>query len=247
MANDNDILEYRPTIAYDEPDAKPGDIDPYIEESKHDAQISLQTKAKSLAKSVNALATAIQARVDLKAAEAEVKLDKNTDAAIIASMKRMFGHDAIDPTVITYEQYKSCKERMRKKGEELGQRTAITPESLNDVQQKIESSGVSLSEFTGLGKAGTPEARNGGLRPELQKDGQLIEPIDVAQLQAYLVRIFVNAVWGKFLLPIFEQVPGMEGILPDQLAEIPPDGYSAQELVNLGIPVIGYEKSKADK
>ena len=52
----------------------------------------------------------------------------------------------------------------------------------------------------------------------------------------------MNAIWEKFFLPIFGELPVIGELLPEQLVEIPEDGYSAQEMVNLGIPVFGYPK-----
>jgi len=245
-----DVLSYRPNISFVEPDQQPGVITPIPEEVQVEEIKELRDKTKSLASAVNSLATAIQAKADLKAKDMVIKLDPVVDAAVVASVKRMFGHEKINPYEITYAQYKQCKERMREKGEALGARMAISAEDLAEIKNATSSpagSAVTIPPFTQLGGYNTEAAKNGGLRPELQKQGQVIEPIDMEVLQAYLVRIFVNAIWEKFFYPLFKDLPVVGELLPEELVEIPKDGYSAEELVALGVPVFGYDKPEQEK
>jgi hypothetical protein len=254
-----DILSYRPNIEFVEPEQEPGVIEPIPEPTQAEEVQELRDKVKTLAKAVNVLAAAVQAKVDIKAKNMIIKLDPKADAAVVASFKRMYGHEKINPYEITYEQYKKCKERMREKGESLGQRTALKEEDIQAVKDKISRPTSSLAgtatqdnvllneqagpqPFNQLGGYNTEAARNGGLRPELDSNAQVIEPIDMEVLQAYLVRIFVNAIWEKFFLPLFEGLPVVGDLMPEQLVEIPADGYSAEELVALGVPVFGYPK-----
>lgn len=248
------ILSYRPNITFVEPEHISGEIEAEVEPAEQAEEIQeMRGKAKSLANAVNTLAAAVQAKADIKAKDMVIKLDPVADAATVASMKRMYGHEKINPYEITYDQYKRCKERLREKGEELGERMVISTEDLQKVRDAISRPTGSLpgsdsvlegivEPFNQLGGFNTEAARNGGLRPELQDDAQIIEPIDMEVLQAYLVRIFVNAIWEKFFLPLFGSLPVIGELLPEQLVEIPSDGYSAEELVSLGVPVIGYPK-----
>jgi len=249
-----DILAYRPKINFVEPDIEPGEILAKEEPPQREEISNTREKVKGLAKAVNTLATAVQARVDQKAKDMIIQLDPVTDAAVVQSVKRMYGHEpGMNPNQITYTQYKECKERMRKKGEELGARMKITEEDLAEARNKISAPTgavtASITEgylpniknpFVQFGGANTPAASNGGLRPELNKKAMIIDPIDMDVLQSYLVRIFVNAIWEKFIRPVFPDF--VKDILPEELAEIPADGFSAEELVALGVPVFGYEK-----
>lgn len=248
-----DILSYRPNITFVEPDQQPGEIEAIEEAEQAEEVQDLRDKAKRLASAVNTLAAAVQAKADIKAKDMVIKLDPVADAAVVASVKRMYGHEKINPYEITYDQYKRCKERMREKGEELGERMTISTADIQKIKDAVSSPSSSLpgsdsvlegltEPFSQLGGFNTEAARNGGLRPELQDKAQIIEPIDMEVLQAYLVRIFVNAIWEKFFLPLFGSLPVIGELLPEQLVEIPSDGYSAEELVSLGVPVIGYPK-----
>ena len=250
---DRSILSYRPNITFVEPEHKPGEIEALPEPDQAEEVQDLRDKAKRLANAVNTLAIAVQAKADIKAKDMVIKLDPVADAAVVASMKRMYGHEKINPYEITYEQYKGCKDRLREKGEELGERMIISNDDIRKVKDAVSRPTGSLpgsqsvtegvvKPFTQLGGFNTEAAKNGGLRPELQNNAQIIEPIDMEVLQAYLVRIFVNAIWEKFFLPIFGSLPVIGELLPEELVEIPSDGYSAEELVSLGVPVIGYPK-----
>lgn len=276
------ILSYRPNISFVEPEQQPGFIEPIEEPIQTEEVQDVRDKVKRLAKAVNQLAASIQAKADIKSKNMTIKLDPIVDASVVASMKRMYGHEKIDPYQITYAQYKKCKERLREKGEELGKRMIVSPEDLQKVKDSVtkptssfEGRAFKLEEvfgndlaaekirqsienkppsaqltgdqidnlpFTQLGGFNTKEAKNGGLRPELQDKGIVIPPIDMEVLQAYLVRIFVNAIWEKFVYPLFSQLPVVGELMPEQLVEIPADGFSAQELVDLGVPVLGYPK-----
>ena len=235
-----DILSYRPNISFVEPAQEPGTIIPIETPVQLEQVESLQEEVKILAKAVNMMATAIQARADEKAKTLSIALDPSVDAAVVASVKRQFGHEKINAQEITYAQYKYCKDRLRERGEELGQRTTITPEALAKAAQTVSRPGQDLSAVTQLGGYNTAAAKNGGLRPELQENARVIDPIDMDKFQAYIVQIFVNAIWEKFILPAFPDF--VKSALPKQLCKIPADGFSAEQLVSMGVPVFGYEK-----
>lgn len=279
-----DILSYRPNIAFVEPEQQPGFIEPIEIPTQIEEVQDLRDKAKRLAKAVNTLASAVQARADIKSKDMVIKLDPSADAAVVASVKRMYGHEDINPYEITYDQYRRCKERMREKGEELGERMIISPEDIQKVKDSVTKPASSFGgravatslddifgndpaaqnikqvleekpptaqltadqidapPFNQLGGYNTEDAKNGGLRPELQDKGVVIPPIDMELLQAYLVRIFVNAIWEKFVYPLFKNLPIVGELLPEQLVTIPADGFSAEDLVELGVPVFGYPK-----
>jgi hypothetical protein len=261
------ILSYRPRIEFIEPDQTPGKIEAIAIPAQREEVQDLRDQVKSLAKAVNTLAAAVQAKADIKAKNMVIKLDPITDAAVIASVKRMYGHTKINPLEITYEQYRQCKERMRQKGEELGERMIVSEEAIKAIKDAVtkpsaslagvmdipdkpsyaQSSADAVQAFNQFGGYNTEESSTGGLRPELQEQGVVIPPIDMDVLQAYIVRIFVNAVWEKFVYPLFKELPIVGELLPVQLVEIPSDGYSAEDLVSLGVPVFGYPKPEQPK
>lgn len=238
---DRDILAFRPNIRYIEPDQQPGEIDPITPDSTQLETIQAErARLKQLAKAINALATATQAKADEKAKGMAIKLDPKVDATVIAAMKRMYPDD--DPTQITYDQYRECKERMIDKGRELGQKVLTTEED-------VLAAAASMNRETAaqMGGYGTTDARDGGLRPELDTKAQIIEPLDMDEFQDFLIRILVNFIWKNFIRPILPLPPGIGLMMvPEQIASYP-NGMTTGDLVSMGIPILGEKKKKQEE
>ena len=125
---DNDsrnILEQRPEINFVEPEVRPAEIKagPELETVENTVQDIHQLVA--LAEAVETLAAVVQARVDIKAENMIIKLDPSIDAQTIAAMRRMYPDD--DPTRISYENYRQCKENVRIKGAALADQGLSLP------------------------------------------------------------------------------------------------------------------------
>jgi hypothetical protein len=155
-------------------------------------------KLKALAQSVNVLAAAIQARADERAKDMTIVLDPLVDQDAIQAMRRHFPDNTA--TVITFDQYKSCKEEVRLTGEEIGKQFIVTSQDVQDKRDEVTAGG--LQAQTQLGGFNTPEAKTGGLRPELNRRNFVIPPIDIERLQIDLICILVNFIWKNFLKPL---------------------------------------------
>lgn len=209
------ILNYRPNIAYVEPPTQelPPPSIPFGLQPQ-DAEARVQ-KVKSLADAVNVLATAVQAKVDTKAANIVIKLDPIVDAATISAMQRAFP-DA-DPNSISYDQYRAAKDQIRLYADKVAQKPHVSPDAIAAAKQQLNAG------TTQIGGWGTPEAANGLLRPELEPLAQVVEPLDVNKFQNYLIRILVNFIWKHFIRPILKAAIPLGGgnLLPKQLVSLP--------------------------
>ena len=207
---DQDILSFRPNIEYVEPDQQPGEITPISEDKPQlEDLIAQRTEIKQLAKAVESLATAVQAKADERAKGMVIALDPQIDYQTIQAMKRIYPND--NPNEITYEQYRSCKEGILARGKMLGQQGAITIDNVRDATRNASSSERGMTQ---LGGYNTLDSSNGGLRPELRKKGRIIEPIDLEEFQLNLMCILVNKLWKMFIKPIIP-LP----LLPDSLCK----------------------------
>lgn len=215
-----DLLAYRPQINFVEPEVLPGEIEPLEDPVQLEDIAAERKKVRQLAKAVNALATATQARVDERAKGIIINLDPKVDAQAIMAMRRKFPDS--DPTQITYAQYKECKENMRKKGEEIGKKATISPQ---DVEKALQDQAAAAAgefapgNFNQLGGYNTPAAIDGGLRPELNTNAQIIEPLDIDEFQDIMMKVLVNFLWKNFIKPVIPLPPGVPG-LPDTLVSV---------------------------
>ncbi len=232
-----ELLAYRPDIQFVEPEVEPGEIEPVEAPVQLEDIEAERQKVKQLAKAVNALATAVQARVDGRAKGMVIKLDPSVDAHAIAAMRRLYPDD--DPTKITFEQYRSCKEDMREQGEAIGKQASITPKQVEKaIQDQAARAAVGAGgTFTQFGGFNTPEAINGGLRPELDKNSHIIPPLDIPKFQDIMIKILVNFLWTMFILPAVAGIPGAKSVLPKELVEVP-EGM-VDMMKGVGIAVLG--------
>lgn len=205
------IIEFRPNIAFVEPEVVSPPIDPVDEPQVEEAPVE---QIKQLANAVDVLAAAIQARVDDKAKDMVIDVDPDVDIGVVQAMERHFPDN--NPLEITYDQYKECKDNLLAMGEEIGKQAIIAPEEVALVKDdaikanKNESSLVAAQ----MGGFGTPDAARGNLRPEVQKRGQIIKPLDIKKLQLSLICILVNFIWKNFILKALDKAdpPGLPSL-----------------------------------
>lgn len=215
--NSRDILTFRPTINFVEPDAVGEDPVPQSEGLQLEDVLAERRSLVNLAKSVNTLATAVQARADDRAKGMEVTLDENVDADAIAAMRRQFPDE--DPNRITHAQYRECKDKIRSLGEAVGRKGAIDPDEVKIAADRIAEG----QAFTELGGFNTPGSRTGGLRPEL--DGRLVilPPLSMAEFQINIICILVNFIWKNFIKKTIEDssppVSTVFKLMPDRLCD----------------------------
>lgn len=195
--NDRDLLSFRPKIDYVEPDIKPGLIDPIVEDVPQLEDIeNRRRQVVRLAKAVDTLSAFLQARADEKAKDLKIKLDPAIDAAAIQAMARKF--PGSDPTQITYQQYRSCKDNMRDTGLNVARQALVT----SDDVAKVRDDAVNIQNLK-PGGYNTEAANNGGLRPELDRKMRIIEPLDIKDIQIKLICILVDFIWKNFILKAF--------------------------------------------
>ena len=240
-----DLLSYRPDIMFIEPEAEEQEIEAVVSPTQIEDIQQKRQEVKQLAKAVNALATTLQARADERAKGMYIHLDPKVDAAAVQAMKRLYPND--DPTKITYDQYKQCKERMRENGEAIGKKVIITTEDIIAARDQaaaiaaINDEEAAKGAYNQLGGWNTDEARTGMLRPEVNTKLQVVEPLDMAEVQDILLKILANFLWKYFIRPQIPLPPGTPG-LPERLVDV--DMAVVNSLLAAGIDVPGYKKGK---
>lgn len=222
---DRGILEFRPEIQFVEPDAEPATPNPVpvpVERLQLEDVEAERERIKKIAKAVNALAVATQARLDERAKDMKIKLDLNADQDVIQAMRRRYPND--DPTEITYQQYRNCRNNIRNKGVEIAGQATTTPDLVAAARDAALAAGPNAG--TQLGGYGTEEAATGQLRPELNTRATIIPPLNVEEFQIDMICILVNFIWKIFIKPIFKPIaipppfgPSLADLLPDQLCD----------------------------
>jgi hypothetical protein len=211
-SSDRDILNYRPEIVFVEPEAEievpVGETPlPTLEEDKKSwedlGRMALLSKL---------LADVFQDKISRKVGDFTIGLDPNNDAAVIAAMARKYPE--ADPTKITYQQYRECREGMRDRSDSMA--NALGPDENLIKEMRMNPMKSQLDAF-GLN---TPNARQGLLRPDLEKYNQVVEPIDLESFQDALIRRLMNLLWKKFVKPALRPLipPPMDEIIPDEIA-----------------------------
>jgi hypothetical protein len=214
------ILEFRPQINFVEPEVQPGVIDPITPDQPQleDAYDDVE-ELRKLADAVNTLATALQSKVDEIAVDVKMAVTDDDDV-VQQAMERMFPDD--DPTILTYQQYKHCKDHILQEGINIGDQLIITPDEIgafkDDAKKALDNE--SSRSVTQMGGFGTPENADGRLRPELQTRGQVIKPLKYKKLKAKLLCMLANMIWKKFVRPAFGisvAGVGVQRLLPKRL------------------------------
>lgn len=168
-----DILDFRPHLELTEPEQI--EVPPPAPSDKVSID-QIRTELDGVIKSyerIEKLADIAQLKVDVRARGFEINLDPNVDAHVVQALKRAFP-DRPNHIKISFDDYRHCIEEMSKSTE------AKTPTPMPDFDPS--SLGAIRTDFAGLGK---PDGLN---RPELDKDAQIIQPIDLVAFQADAVR-----------------------------------------------------------
>jgi hypothetical protein len=256
---DKGLLAYRPDIRFIEPDVQPGEITPVSLPTQIEDIQDRRGRVKRLASAVNALATATQARVDEKAKGLVIKLDPAVAAmrAIYPNDNPL--EITYDQYKNCKERMRLAGEALGKKAsispdeveEALENASADAASASSSASSALVATGASTEDgvssarapagptgrsaaigtFNQMGGYNTTDATNGGLRPELDQDARIVEPLDVGEFQDIMIKILINFLWKMFLKPAIP-VPG----LPNELVKVP------KEYVGMlkGISVLGY-------
>lgn len=209
-----DILEFRPNIAFVEPEVvsvAPTPVPAPLESSAIKQEVD-QTVA--LAKAVDTLAAAVQARADLRAEGMVIALHPGADDAAIAAMRRLYPGD--NPNEINYDQYRNCKDQQLEHGVNVAKNAVISEDEIKEAKEDP----LNTNQIAGFGSA---DAANGSLRPELNSRAQLVPVLDMKETQDLLIRHFANFVWKSFIKPIIP-LP----FLPDKIAKVPKNSQAEQ-------------------
>ena len=168
---ENRILNYKPTIEYEEPVQIQEEQSVPFEKT---GLAEIRNRTQDLIsgyQSVRDLVVLAKKRIDDRVAVGggmEVKLDPKVDSTAIAALQRCFPN-ATDYTKITYEQYKTCLVRQAK----MGQLAPQVVQSDVDLAKKNPLQ----TEFGGLAN------QMGENRPEVSSPAGNIKPVDTQQLQ----------------------------------------------------------------
>lgn len=238
------ILSYRPNINYVEPEATEPVIDPITLDEPNIDEVTKEIEAiKALADNVGVLATAVQAVIDARCKNVAVKLDPRVDFATIQAMRRLYPDS--DPYLITYDQYRKCKENLYNAGLDIAKQTTITTDQVNkEIDRATQSATGSNSNnasgsLANFGGWGDPDAKIGGLR--IGDFGKIIDGIDMEEMQFDLIKILVNYIWKEWIRPI---IPFGDS-LPEKICDENP--VLAKSLAKSGAPVLGEENKKQEK
>lgn len=164
------VLNYRPTIDFVEPEQVDLDEDavPPSEEVTIDTLRDRTQKLINGYRAVAKLADLAQTRVDQRAATMKVKLDPVKDQITIAAVKRCFPEKA-DPTEITYDDYKSCVQKM--------QDNAPAPPAVTAEAIRAATSDPFRTDFGGFSN------QQGENRPEISSPAASVQPLDLGAFQ----------------------------------------------------------------
>jgi len=204
------ILKFRPKIDFVEPEQEEVPIEPIKPKVEFEEIKDRRKKIKAYANALNTLAQVVQGLIDDSADGVTIELNPGVDVAAIQSMRRTYP-DAL-ASRITYAQFKQCEDNKRKHAEEVSQKSTISQDEVAKAREDLIR-----NKDVPIGGIGTPEAENGGLRPELDKRNQLVEPIDLDSFQDEMIKVFVNHIWKNFFLSILGLIPFASDILPDEL------------------------------
>ena len=198
-SNDSDILNYRPEINFVEPEFV-GEVP--LTPEPIETLTTIQDKWNDLDKMAKAgklLAEALQTRIDDKVRGFYISLDSKVDRAVIDALQRKFPN--ADPSRITYEQYKGCREAMRDKGGALASELSPDWDKIKEIRSNSDQSQLDFFDIN------SPGALDGtAFRPDLQDKGQVIEPIDPDEFQDILIKKLMNLLWSKFIKPVVSAV-----------------------------------------
>lgn len=175
-----DILTFRPKINFIAPETE--DIsDQTISEKDAALQENTIEQARKRTealisgyKQLNELAKLTQQRIDNRVAATggvQVKLDQKKDNPVMAAMRRRFPQE--DPSIITYEVYKQCLQKLR------NQAPAIPQVQLEDIKKaKLDPYRTNFGGYSN---------QNGENRAEISSPANTVDPVDLSAFQSAAV------------------------------------------------------------
>lgn len=199
--NSKNLLNFRPKIEYVEPPPEHEEPNPIVEPKVDNFQGP--ERLYNLANAVDVLGATLQARINERSKNIKIRLDPKVDAATIMAMKHLFGEEEF----ITYDQYRQCREKLCKYGSDLAKKTATSEEEVEMARAKLRA-GLTAADLDG--------ATDGGLRPELSKKAQVIEPIDIVEFQAELIKLLEREIWKTMIYKPFKKIPGIGSLIPKE-------------------------------
>jgi hypothetical protein len=170
------ILNFRPKIRYIEPEQV--DLDDQevgvtaIEKPTIDSLRDRTQQVISGYRASAALADLAQKRIDSRVSSAggmQIKLDPVKDHAVVAAMKRRFP-DKEDPTVITYDDYRACLDKMNTNSPVP---PAVTTADIQSAKNNPNK--------TGFGGYDNQQGEN---RAEISSPANSVQPLDLVKFQS---------------------------------------------------------------
>lgn len=211
--NDRAILNFRPVINFVEPELE-AEV-PVTPEPPLTPEVVQERwqELERLSRAGKILAEAMQAKVDQKVGDFAVGLDAKADVAVVDALRRRF--PGANLTQITYAQYRECRAAMRDRGDKIAR--GIEPDW--DVVKEIRANPTQVQ--LGVFDLNNPDAKNGTLlRPDLQEQGQVVEPLDMDAVQNSLLKQLMNLLWKMFIKPALSPLipPPLNKLIPDEIA-----------------------------
>jgi hypothetical protein len=240
--SDRNVLNYRPKIAFVEPELKaevpvtplPEAVNPVQAQEKWDILDRMAIAGRILAE-------AFQQKVDDQVGDFYVSLDESFDSAAVDAMKRKYASQldrkqkgvdlgegvdlgdglglgkvapkSIDPRKITYQQYKECRENMSNHADEVARNMGPDDDVIKQIRSNPTITQISLFGIDSI------EGKSGLLRPELDKKGWVIPPLNLPEIQNDLICRLMNLLWKLFIRPILCTLipPPLNELIPDEI------------------------------
>jgi hypothetical protein len=220
---DQGILNYRPKIRYIEPkfDGPPPEgLPERLSPQKEDDKFKI---IDNLAQAGRILAEAVQAKVDIECDSFYIDLDPIRDKHVIDALRRRF---KIDKPRITYRQYKECREGLSQRGNDVAE--TLIPDQDEIQRMRANPEDIPIQALSDSAKAGLN-------RPELTKQGQVIEPIDIEEFQDMLLCMLMNMLWKMFLLKVIRSIipPPLNQLIPEEICTPNSGAQAKQQLTDL--------------
>jgi hypothetical protein len=212
------VLEYRPSIAFVEPEVVSVDPQPqdYSEIQSEEDGITKLKYTQQLAKNAAVLGQKVQEEVDRLSKGFEVALNSQVDSNCIRALQRHY--PGTNPMKVTYEQYRQCKDHQKALMEDVPDKL-LNPLKASEIEKaKKALDEGNISDF--LGVVG---------RTDTDPSSQVIPPVDIDAVQDTALRALANMLWKNFVKPVIPLPPGVS-FLPDEIAPMP-DGPSPDEMV----------------
>ena len=212
------ILEYRPSINFVQPDViseDPQPVDPSTVDIKEDGVTRLK-ELQQFAKNVKVIADKVQEKADDLSKGFEITLDPTVDNSCIRALQRHY--PGSNPTKVTYEKYKQCKDHQRQLMEGVSDKI-LNPIKNSEIEKAKEAlANGNTSDFLGFVS-----------RPDTDPNQQIVPPVDIDGVQDTCLRALANMLWKNFIKPVIPLPPGVN-FLPDEIAPMP-SGASPDEMM----------------